>query len=483
MGAEGNPSDSADSGVRYIAHHLSLFGLDPSHQSARAPGFTILYRPGVADLEPVPAGSGLVVAILPSEELCRKAGVTRISCVSEGPVEMVCERARGVQAHRLRTLHAFDTYDGEGIRESTVATKDGRSAWCWVTLFARPTLFIGTDLAADLIRYRQGDPRRVVSDAKKAGWGFDFERPNYLFDEQLEGEPPGARHADWWMAALADTLRARCAGAWGPILPGGAPGAIVLTGDDDQAYLERYDQQIDLLDGMPITYFLHPLTRHTRASMRSLKKRNRRVEFELHPDSLDSPGDYAARLDEQVKWFRRLVGKPPRAVRNHGFLNDGYWGHLPHWLNQGISRSANLPGLDGRILNGSLLPARVMYSGAMTSHWSVLTAIGDGVRYAGGMSDADAAGLIRGIAEQIRSSGVPGVLVLNLHPQNVVDTQGMHEAARNLVAAGFHAWNLGECFDWFENRGLPGGVSRDRLSGFSGWFRSALSFARGARIQ
>ncbi|MFH1021909.1 MAG: hypothetical protein V1809_00795 [Planctomycetota bacterium] len=247
--------------------------------------------------------------------------------------------------------------------------------------------------------------------------------------------------------ALSERLRIRAI----PILPHDAPGAIVVTGDDDQAYLEKYAEQLDLLGETPITYFLHPKTRHRPDTLKSMLGKSW-IEVELHPDALDSPQCYHEIFSEQAAWFRNLTGRPPRLVRNHGFLNDGYWGHLPDWLHHGIRGSANIPGFDGRILNGSLLPAQVAYSGKLTTHWSILTAIGDGIRFAGGLSDKQSADRIFTFADRIRSSGIPGVLVLNLHPQNVTETTGMHLAIKEIINNGFHPWNLGQCLDWFSSR-------------------------------
>ena len=140
----------------------------------------------------------------------------------------------------------------------------------------------------------------------------------------------------------------------------------------------------------------------------------------------------------------------PLSLRNHGFLNDGYWGHLPAWLKHGVSISSNLPGFDGRIMNNSLLPARMVWDGMLTEHWSALTVLGDGVRFAAGMSDKDAAALVSEIADRIRNSGIPGVMVLNLHPQNVAETRAMHLAVREVIRSGFVPWNLKQCLEWFQ---------------------------------
>jgi hypothetical protein len=310
-------------------------------------------------------------------------------------------------------------------------------------------LLIGTDFAGDLIRYRQGDPGCAGKRPDETLWGIPGERPNYLFEGQLEGEGLHERHADWWAMALAQTLATKLGTKLKPMLPGGAPGAVVITGDDDHAYLEKYAEQLALIGDTPITYFLHPLTRHTPKTLRGLP---RRVDLGLHPDALHSPARYGELFAEQAAWFHSLTGERPISVRNHGFLNDGYWGHLRTWLHSGVRISSNIPGVDGRVLNGSLLPARVAYDGRLTEHWSILTAIGDGVRFALGMSDREAADCVLFLGDRIKDSGLPGVVVLNLHPQNVAEARSMHNAAIELVRRGFVAWSLRDCLAWFQQR-------------------------------
>jgi hypothetical protein len=223
---------------------------------------------------------------------------------------------------------------------------------------------------------------------------------------------------------------------------------VIITGDDDQAPLEDYRAQEKLLGGLPVTYFLHPLTKHTRQSMVE-HSIGRSVEWEIHPDALETPHDYDTRFDEQAAWFKELTGQKPRLVRNHGFLNDGYWGHARSWIKHGVTGSSNLPGVDGRVINGSLLPARLALNGQLTDHWSVLTAFGDGVMFALEWDEATATQAIHEAGQRIVESDVPGILVFNLHPANHAKAACMHAAARRLVENGFAAMTLGAALEWF----------------------------------
>jgi hypothetical protein len=351
---------------------------------------------------------------------------------------------------RLRTLHPWVRFRArEGNPELLDAR--GNAAWWWSPVAESGVLFVGTELVGDLVRYRQGDPAAVSRPGPREKWGYPGERPNYLFEAQRAGEPPHTRHADEWTWFATGLLADRSSIALDHVLPDGAPGAVVLTGDDDQAALACYQQQLSLIDGMPITYFLHPRTKHTPHTLRTMLSR-RGIELGLHPDALDAPDEYEARFREQATWFRSLVGHPARAVRNHGFLNGGYWNHLRAWLDGGVEMSSNLPGFDGTVLNGSLLPARMCFEGRLTEHWSILTAIGDGVMFAGQWTPERAAAGVLGCAQQILASGIPGVLVLNLHPENISANRGMHLAAMEVSRSGFIPWTLGECREWFAGR-------------------------------
>lgn len=429
-----------------IQHHLRIMGLGECSQ------ILILSKPDYSEVAGVLNGtsSGSVcVALQPTSSFAMAFEVAMVERMEKPPECFTFSvQTKAVGKKKLRSLHtanAFHHVAGTPV----VLDPHGHAIWLWLPFGAGGILFIGSDLASDLIRYRQGDQSRAGERPSETLWGIPGERPNYLFDEQLSGESLTDRHADYWAMALASFLSERLAKPLNHILPNGAAGAVVITGDDDRAYLEKYDEQLKLLGDTPITYLLHPLTRHTQKSLRAMQKRNSGVDFGIHPDALEAPGRYGELFDEQVAWYRNLTGGQPISLRNHGFLNDGYWGHLEAWLKHGVCISSNLPGFDGKVLNGSLLPARMAWRGTLTPHWSVLTVIGDGVRFASGMSDEDAAERVRNAADGIRQSGIPGVMVLNLHPQNVTETRAMHHAALEVIHSGFVAWNMRHCWEWF----------------------------------
>ncbi|MGY4261308.1 hypothetical protein ACVI1L_008376 [Bradyrhizobium sp. USDA 4516] len=443
-------SASARTGGEFVAHLLRIFGLPGA--SASMDGVpVVLYRPrqeAVAEAREVLARGGTVVAMLPALEFAEAFAVVLQARTTGSPQVLQAEMAGSNAWRRLRTLHSYMRFSSaDGV--SVVSDDQGCAAWLYLDVVAGGRiLFIGTDLVSDVVRYRQGDPAAAARRPTEAQWGYAGERPNYLFEPQLAGEDARARPADWWCEALADALEKLCGLARSPMLPKGAPGAIVVTGDDDQAPLHRYAQQQEALGSMPITYFLHPLTKHDKASLQQLGE-GRRVELGLHPDALDRPDQYRELFCEQADWFRQLTGEDARTVRNHGFLNDGYWGHAATWNDHGVEGSSNLPGLDGRIINGSLLPARLLLDDKLTEHWSILTAIGDGIVFVHGWDDVQSAACVLDLADRIRASGVPGVIVINLHPENIDKTRGMHQAVLKVVEDGFLPWTMSECFEWF----------------------------------
>lgn len=432
-----------------VVHHLHMFGIKRDAFALDKARRLIIHEDDAYQTSMLAVENGAIVLLhTPSVEMLAMLGVScsLVACMHTNFFR--CEISSRQKFTTLKTIHDFQVF-GDSRLHPIVVTTDGQPAWGWLPCGKGGYLLIGTNLADDTIRFRQGDPAEATQRPKKALWGIAGERPNYLFEPQISDLPHGARPVDEWYELLAGVLADLVGYVRHPILPNGATGAIVVTGDDDQAQLEKYAEQLKLIGNTPITYFLHPLTRHTPDTLNRMIRKYR-VDFGIHPDALAAPQQYADLLHQQCAWFQDLTKQRAKSVRNHGFLNDGYWGHLNPWLDEKIHISTNLPGLDGRALNGSLLPARVYASGHLTEHWSVVTAIGDGVRYVnGGKSDLESANCIFDLADAIRQSGIPGVMVLNLHPQNVSDTHAMHLAVLEVIRSGFVAWNMQDCLDWF----------------------------------
>jgi hypothetical protein len=433
----------------YIDHLARIYGLP---NSLTGESYQFLYKASSRDADTILNGLNtckFVIAVYPDIEFVNKL------CVSPTCYALPCRSGNNGNKYTnnlqsyfpvKKYAHAYSVVHSEG----SVTVCD--ESWFWIEVLDKKIVFIGTDFIADQIQLRQGDPDAALNRPDAVYWGIAGERPNYLYDNKLNHLKSTDRSADDLMMRLVGDVSNQTGLCLSPLLPNCAPGAVVITGDDDQAELSKYDEQLEILGDLPITYFLHPKTRHTQKTLKAMQKKNRRVDFGIHPDALDEPSRYSEIFDEQVAWFKQLTGYSPLSVRNHGFLNDGYWGHLDSWLKHGVVINTNLPGFDGNIMNGSLLPTRMFWKGELVNHWSILTAIGDGIRFAGGLSDEQSAECMRALAARIRADVVPGVVVLNLHPQNVTETKKMHLAVRELVDSGFLVWNMKDCLNWFEKR-------------------------------
>jgi len=341
------------------------------------------------------------------------------------------------------------SFSGPGLTPVWV-TDRGRAVIAWWENRRHRYLLVGVDLVGELVRYTQGDPRKVATVKDKTMWGYGHERPMYLFEDHVVAASeltPWADELGWVIA------RTYAEAAELPLiapLPGGARGAVILTGDDDQAELAKYERQQRLLDGFPITYLLLPFTRHTAATLAALPET---VEFGVHVDALERPGEYAAICAEQAAQVRALTGSPCRTVRNHGHLNDGYWGHVAAWEQTRLMLDFNIRGVDGTCPTGSYLPFRVQRSdGSWSDHWSLFSTFSDGMYFQQKWSEAKQIECIEGLADQIERS-MPGIIVANFHPQNVDSIPHVHQALMTVARRpGWIALGAESFADWLERR-------------------------------
>jgi hypothetical protein len=341
------------------------------------------------------------------------------------------------------------SFAGPGIRPIWV-TSEGRAVLAWREGNDGRALLIGIPVVEEMVRHNQGDPSAVEGHGEKGRWGFPHERPNYLYEGQLHESYRTLPWADFLGFTLAELLAEMTELPLVEPLPHGAWGAVLLTGDDDEAYLEKYQHQLRCLGDFPITYFLLPRTRHTPLTLTQLPST---VELGLHVDSLDVPARYAERCLEQCRAVEQLCGRPVHAVRNHGFLSAGSHGHLPAWEQAGLTFDVNLPGLDGTVLGGSLLPFRVRRPDrSWSNHWTLLTAFGDGMLSIRKLSQRQAARRIRALGWQVEATR-PGILVFNFHPQNIADTTLLHRTVVTLGRRnGWIALGAESYLRWLEAR-------------------------------
>lgn len=346
-----------------------------------------------------------------------------------------------------RPVLPFLSFRGPGLKPLW-CTADGWAVVAERSLGGRRSLLLGIDFVEEIVRYRQGNPARIQSGSYRGGFGFDTERPNYLYDGQVLSVAPTVPWADRLGYLIAEALARLTDWPLVEPLPGGIHGLVLLTGDDDQADLDRYQEQLREIQGLPITYFLHILTRHTKETLSALPPS---TEIGLHPDALESPADYDRLCADQARVIRERSMRPARVVRNHGFLSRGYLGHLGAWETTGLELDVNLPGVDGTALNASFLPGPVRRAdGTWSTHRSLLTAFGDGMVCALRMTESQAVRRIRQVVSQVERDG-PAVLVFNLHPQNVPLTRRIHREVRAVATRkGWRALGCETYLDWLK---------------------------------
>lgn len=346
-----------------------------------------------------------------------------------------------------RALLPHITFFSENIEPLWIDNKN-RILIGWLNEKNHKKLLVGLNVVEEIIRYRQGDPNKVKTAKFKGGWGFDYERADYLFEEHVIEKYMTVPWADYLGFFIAEKLACITRFPLVMPLPQGAKGAILLTGDDDQAYLEKYKEQLKYIKNIPITYFLHPLTRHTSETLKDLPDN---VDFGVHPDALNDPENYDKLCKEQVYYIRNLTNRPIRSLRNHGFLNKGYLGYLKTWEECDIKLDLNYGGVNGKIFNASFLPMRVRRpDNSWSKHYSLITAFGDGMIYALNMTCKKAITQIRKVVKQIENH-YPGVIVFNFHPQNIEDTKCLlNEVVKLSKKPGWIALKIEEYIDWLE---------------------------------
>lgn len=458
-----------------LLEHLKLMGLATAVSEGR---IRVLSSHGLhtSQVDGLRASTRVDIIIQPSQAIAESIGLKLNRTIT--PSERLAS-AKHPRFRRLRSLSPAQSYLG-GEWHPVLATSSGEAVWLARRESPnRSTIVLGTAITDDLELFRQGDPEQPSRTVERSAWGFPNERPNYLFNTVIEAGRRNDRQVDFIMETLSLEIAELLDETRSPILPGNAPGALVVTGDDDQAEIAMYETQLKLLSQVPITYFLHPLTRLDHSTIQRFKTSHGCLEFALHPDALDTPHNYPLLLSQQSAWFTELVGEHPRYLRNHGYLNQGYWGHLEAWQESGFVASSNIPGLDGEIVTNSLLPMRLSISGQLTDHWSIVTLFGDGMVSALGMSDDSSANLFLSACDDLRSSGVPGVIVINVHPQNINLNRKLHGAIREISRSDFVSWTFSEMISWFQHKTVgesihDGALTGSSLDKFAGWSRRML---------
>lgn len=379
-----------------------------------------------------------------------------IKCSSQPSKKLYYSKNRSFLKPHTPRYHALlphITFSGDNIKPIWFSDKR-EAVIAWYQGETHQILLIGLDVEEEIIRHRQGDPSQVALNKQKSDPLYNVERPYYLFQDQINQNYRTYPWADYLGFFLAEAFSQISGYPLLEILPKGAKGLVILTGDDDQAFLEKYDDQLRLIGDLPITYFLHPLTRHTPETIANLPKN---VELGLHPDATDSPDDYDRLCTVQVEQIRKLTRSAIRTVRNHCLQNRGYLGHLPIWERNGLFLDVNLPGINGCALNGSFLPMRVRRPDkSWSNNYALLTTFNDSLVYSHlpyvlNLSEKEAINCIRKVLRQVENSNYPSVMVFSFHPQNVDDLRKLHaEVVRLSRRKGWMAIGLETYLDWIQ---------------------------------
>ncbi len=410
-----------------VLRRYGFWGLDVDHGGG---AITPRLRIVNSALEPVGEREGATQVIF--VESAGAASLPAVDCRDEPAGQMLYAGKKRILRKRpaaYRPLLDFVSFSPELV-QPIWQTADGRTVLGWWENEGQSTLLIGLRITEELVRYTQGDPARVSYTGNRNLWGGEHEQASFLY----AGNIVAGHELEPWADRLGQTLAELLATAGNlPLLeplPGGAKGAVMLTGDDDQAWLEKYDEQLALLDGFPITYLMLPHTNHTRETIAKLPDN---VEFGVHVDALEYPDKYAEICPRQTREVRELVGDhPARAIRNHGHLNSDYWGHLPAWEEAGLTLGLNIRGLDGTCPTGSYLPFLARRpDGKWSTQLNVFSTFSDSMLGLQNWPEEKQIRCIMELAGQIEKT-YPGILVFNFHPQNVSGMREVHKAVMEI---------------------------------------------------
>lgn len=322
----------------------------------------------------------------------------------------------GKQRPIYSPLLDYFSFSGNGLIP-LLNTRSGRTVVGWLAHNGKRKLVVGLDFVEELVRYTQGNPARVSFSGNRNLWGAGHEQASYLYDGHIVPKHEMEPWADNLGFLLAESIAAEANIPLISPLPGGVQGGIILTGDDDQAWLEKYDEQLSILGDFPITYCMLPWTNHTPETLKHLPET---VEFGVHVDALERPEEYAELCIQQTTEVRQLLGdRSVHVIRNHGHLNHDYWGHLSAWEAADLSFGLNIRGLDGTCTTGSYLPFRVRrLDGSWSAHTSLFSTFSDSMLFQQKWPEKKQIKIIKTLANSIES-GRPGIIVFNFHPQNV----------------------------------------------------------------
>ena len=182
------------------------------------------------------------------------------------------------------------------------------------------------DLPECVMRLRQGEPERkgLIPD------GDSIPRPCHLYSGTSAGDAGWIPYADFHCMLLGDVVRRLLSvpvpSFWR--LPADAPGALILSGDDDDATTEMREWEMRDVEAMGGKMSLYLLPGRSKCEPEDVERwRRRGHEVSVHPDLVPERPDaerMLAKLRQDIAAFKKRWRGEARTVRMHCVAWPGY---------------------------------------------------------------------------------------------------------------------------------------------------------------
>jgi hypothetical protein len=156
-----------------LAHMARIFGIAPGcFEESRI----VLVEGALDGAQEIPRSAELVVLLQPSARGLASLGIKGIAGRYFSGVRSLRTPVGVGGATELVTLHGYQVYSFEHGTpgEAVVVDEDGAPVWLLVRRAGVAWLVIGTELGADIVRVRQGDPGQASHRSGAEKCDFDF---------------------------------------------------------------------------------------------------------------------------------------------------------------------------------------------------------------------------------------------------------------------------------------------------------------------
>lgn len=238
------------------------------------------------------------------------------------------------------------------MSERGMAVSDRAAIWSLPSGRGLITVF-NYDLVECMRNLRQGRPR--YTDWKPAF--DDICRGPHLFGPEWPGQFGGAHLP---LADLHPLLLVRVIENASPLplprlwqLPGGAPAAILVSGDEDSGDPQYNEEICSFLDGIDAHMTIYILVLGGQSTPEQLRGwMGRGHSFSVHPypmreasdPAMAPPGDVLGMIEACVSDFKARYNLPVRSIRNHRAYWTGYTAVPELWAKLGVEMDANYCG-------------------------------------------------------------------------------------------------------------------------------------------